>query len=85
MGDVVRVSIVDSKYGRAGRSTAISTVNQAVISKRYAVVGMCFAAVFVCHIDRVNISVAAIAMQSEFGWSASPTRSAPSRESWQWR
>ena len=38
-------------------------------SRRYAVVGMCFAAVFVCYIDRVNISVAVIAMQSEFGWS----------------
>ncbi|MCY3639770.1 MAG: MFS transporter, partial [Gammaproteobacteria bacterium] len=38
-------------------------------SKRYTVVGLCFAAVFVCYIDRVNISVAAIAMQSEFGWS----------------
>ena len=38
-------------------------------SKRYGVVGMCFAAVFVCYIDRVNISVASIAMQAEFGWS----------------
>jgi ACS family sodium-dependent inorganic phosphate cotransporter len=30
---------------------------------------MCFLAAFVCYIDRVNISVAAIAMQEEFGWS----------------
>ena len=35
---------------------------------RYGVVDLCFAAVFVCYIDRVNTSVAAIAMQSEFGW-----------------
>ena len=41
---------------------------EAVTSKRYGVVGMCFAAAFVCYIDRVNISVAVIAMQSEFGW-----------------
>ena len=47
----------------------MSTVNPAVTAKRYGVVGLCFAAVFVCYIDRVNISVAAIAMQSEFGWS----------------
>ena len=45
------------------------TANGADTSKRYTVVGMCFAAAFVCYIDRVNISVAAIAMQSEFGWS----------------
>ena len=37
--------------------------------KRYTVVGMCFLAAFICYIDRVNISVAALAMQDEFGWS----------------
>ena len=47
----------------------MSQAIEAETSKRYTVVGMCFAAVFVCYIDRVNISVAAIAMQSEFGWS----------------
>ena len=31
-------------------------------------VALCFCAVFVCYIDRVNISVAALAMQEEFGW-----------------
>ena len=30
---------------------------------------MCSCAVFVCYIDRVNISVAVIAMQEAFGWS----------------
>lgn len=37
--------------------------------KRYTVVAMCFFASFICYIDRVNISVAAIAMQEELGWS----------------
>ena len=37
--------------------------------RRYTMVGLCFCAVFVCYIDRVNISVAALAMQEEFGWS----------------
>ena len=32
---------------------------------------MCFAATFVCYIDRVNISVAIIPMATEFGWSIS--------------
>jgi len=37
--------------------------------RRYTIVGLCILAVFVCYIDRVNISVAVIAMQEEFGWS----------------
>ena len=37
--------------------------------KRYVLVFLCFCAVFVCYIDRVNISVAAISMQEQFGWS----------------
>ena len=32
---------------------------------------MSFLAVFVCYIDRVNISVAIIPMQTQFGWSES--------------
>ena len=36
--------------------------------KRYTVVGLCFFAAFICYIDRVNISVAAIAMKDQFGW-----------------
>jgi MFS transporter, ACS family, solute carrier family 17 (sodium-dependent inorganic phosphate cotransporter), other len=36
--------------------------------KRFTLVSMCFCASFICYIDRVNISVAAIAMQAEFGW-----------------
>ena len=34
----------------------------------YTVVLLCFAAVFISYIDRTNISVASIAMQSQFGW-----------------
>jgi ACS family sodium-dependent inorganic phosphate cotransporter len=34
----------------------------------YTVVGLCFAAVFISYIDRTNISVAAIAMKEQFGW-----------------
>jgi ACS family sodium-dependent inorganic phosphate cotransporter len=37
--------------------------------RRYTLVGLCFFAVFVGYLDRVNISVAAISMQEEFGWS----------------
>ena len=35
---------------------------------RYSVILMCFAATFVCYIDRVNISVAIIPMAEEFNW-----------------
>ena len=37
--------------------------------RRYSIVALCVLAVFVCYIDRVNISVAIIAMQAEYGWS----------------
>jgi ACS family sodium-dependent inorganic phosphate cotransporter len=36
--------------------------------KRYSVVALCFCAVFICYIDRVNISVASVAMADRFGW-----------------
>jgi MFS transporter, ACS family, solute carrier family 17 (sodium-dependent inorganic phosphate cotransporter), other len=36
---------------------------------RYGYIGLAFLASFICYIDRVNISVAAIAMQAQFGWS----------------
>jgi ACS family sodium-dependent inorganic phosphate cotransporter len=35
---------------------------------RHLLVALCVAAVFVCYIDRVNISVAVIAMQETYGW-----------------
>lgn len=38
--------------------------------QRYSLVFLCFCAVFVCYIDRVNISVAIIPMAEEFGWDA---------------
>ena len=37
--------------------------------KRYTLVSLCFCAAFICYIDRVNISVAAIPMKEAFGWS----------------
>lgn len=37
--------------------------------RRYTIITLCVCAVFVCYIDRVNISVAVIAMQETFGWS----------------
>ena len=39
--------------------------------RRYSIVFLCFLAVFVCYIDRVNISVAIIPMAKELQWSAS--------------
>src|SRR5512132_519031 len=35
----------------------------------YAVVLLCFAAVFISYLDRTNSSVASIAMKEQFGWS----------------
>ena len=52
-------------------STATSASQKGFWQSRYTLVAMSFAAVFVCYIDRVNISVAIIPMAEEFGWSAS--------------
>ena len=41
------------------------------IPVRFKVIFMSFLAVFICYIDRVNISVAIIPMQEQFGWSES--------------
>ena len=38
--------------------------------QRHKVVFLSFAAVFICYIDRVNISVAIIPMAESFGWDA---------------
>ena len=35
---------------------------------RFSIIAMCFAATFVCYIDRVNISVAIIPMADDYGW-----------------
>ena len=39
------------------------------IPYRFKVIFLSFLAVFICYIDRVNISVAIIPMQEQFGWS----------------
>ena len=39
--------------------------------RRYTVVALTVAAVFICYIDRVNISVAIIPMAEHFGWDPS--------------
>ncbi len=36
--------------------------------RRYTLVGLCFASVFICYMDRVNISVAIIPMAADLGW-----------------
>jgi MFS transporter, ACS family, solute carrier family 17 (sodium-dependent inorganic phosphate cotransporter), other len=38
--------------------------------RRYTIVGLGFAATFICYIDRVNISVAIIPMAADLGWDA---------------
>lgn len=53
----------------ASQGTTPSSTGHTRWPRRYSVVGLCFCAVFICYIDRVNISVAALAMQEEFGWS----------------
>lgn len=48
---------------------AVSESVRSAFPKRYTLVALCFAAIFICYIDRVNISVAIIPMAEEYGWS----------------
>ncbi len=48
-----------------------ATGDQVGWQKRHTVVLVCFFVMFISYIDRVNISVAVLAMQEEFGWSES--------------
>ncbi len=50
-------------------STATATRVVPLRPQRTALIALCFAAVFICYIDRVNISLAIVAMTREFGWS----------------
>jgi ACS family sodium-dependent inorganic phosphate cotransporter len=47
----------------------LGTTRERFWQTRYSVIAMCFAATFVCYIDRVNISVAIIPMANDYNWS----------------
>jgi MFS transporter, ACS family, solute carrier family 17 (sodium-dependent inorganic phosphate cotransporter), other len=48
---------------------AVSGARVGGVPKRFIVTCMCFVAVFICYIDRVNISVAIIPMADQYHWS----------------
>jgi len=50
---------------------SVTQSNKRTWQQRYTVVSLCALSLFVCYIDRVNISVAILPMQQEFGWSES--------------
>jgi len=49
-------------------TTTLATASGRRWQPFHLVVGLCFAAVFISYIDRTNISVAAIPMKDQFGW-----------------
>ena len=49
-------------------STVAATGVVSARPQRTALIALCFAAVFICYVDRVNISLAIVAMTREFGW-----------------
>jgi ACS family sodium-dependent inorganic phosphate cotransporter len=49
-------------------STVAATGVVAARPQRTTLIALCFAAVFICYVDRVNISLAIVAMTREFGW-----------------
>jgi hypothetical protein len=40
------------------------------LPKRFVIVILCFVAFMLCNMDRVNMSIAILPMQQEFGWTA---------------
>jgi ACS family sodium-dependent inorganic phosphate cotransporter len=48
--------------------SASAAIPAARVTQRRILVGLCFAAVFICYVDRVNISLAIGAMAHDFGW-----------------
>ena len=64
MSDVLQN--VGAKVGSGAGAASVDT--EAFWKTRYTVILMCFAATFVCYIDRVNISVAIIPMAEDLGW-----------------
>jgi MFS transporter, ACS family, solute carrier family 17 (sodium-dependent inorganic phosphate cotransporter), other len=38
--------------------------------KRFTIVALCFVAFMLCNMDRVNMSIAVLPMQKEFGWNS---------------
>jgi MFS family permease len=51
--------------------TELRAAVRTALPVRATVAAMCFAAIFVCYIDRVNISIAIIPMAQDLGWSPS--------------
>jgi len=49
-------------------STAAAAGAVSLRPQRTTLIALCFAAVFICYVDRVNISLAIAPMASEFGW-----------------
>ena len=49
-------------------TTAAAARAVPVRPQRNVLIALCFAAVFICYVDRVNISLAIVAMTQEFGW-----------------
>jgi MFS transporter, ACS family, solute carrier family 17 (sodium-dependent inorganic phosphate cotransporter), other len=58
----------DARAARAPESFRLAAT-PAVPSRAYGLIALLAAAVFISYIDRTNISVGALAMQSRFGWS----------------
>jgi hypothetical protein len=51
----------------AGLLTTDDSLPQ-VWGRRHALLAMCFLAMFIAYTDRVNISVASVAMREQLGW-----------------
>jgi ACS family sodium-dependent inorganic phosphate cotransporter len=59
--------MTEQQQQSAGLLVADNSLPQ-VWGRRHALLAMCFLAMFIAYTDRVNISVASVAMREQFGW-----------------
>ena len=68
-GSADQADSLHSKYSETGEGTATAPVKR-LFTKRFVIIFLCFVAFMLCNMDRVNMSIAVLPMQKEFGWSS---------------
>lgn len=51
-------------------SDGTATATTKAWPQRFTIIGLCFLAFMLCNMDRVNMSIAVLPMQQQYGWSS---------------
>jgi hypothetical protein len=61
---------VDADLKKEQQDVADQTVASGRWPQRFVIVALCFVAFMLCNMDRVNMSIAVLPMQKEYGWNS---------------